>query len=84
MISPRSLQVVFEAQPPRTPFVAGGSASQSGPCPNPYGYGDHPLAWDYPTHLRACLKTQKSPMNLHILLYFFDHLPQQTGDAIHS
>lgn len=34
--------------------------------------------------LRACLKTQKSPINLHIWLYFFDHLPHQTGDAIHS
>jgi len=34
--------------------------------------------------LRACLKTQKNLINPQILLYFFDHLPQQTGDAIHS
>ena len=43
------------------------------------------VCWDgLARSLRACLRTQKSPMNLHILLYFFDHLPQQTGDAIHS
>ncbi len=36
------------------------------------------------TVLRACLKTLKRPIKPQILLYFFDHLPQQTGDAIHS
>ena len=34
--------------------------------------------------LRACLKTRESAIKPQILLYFFDHLPQQTGDAIHS
>jgi hypothetical protein len=33
--------------------------------------------------LRACLKSHKSPIKLKKRLYFFDHLPQYAGDAIH-
>jgi len=29
------------------------------------------------------LKTPKIPIKLLILLYFFDYVPQQTGDAIY-
>jgi hypothetical protein len=39
--------------------------------------------WAHAAMLRACLKSKKSPINMQILLYFFDHFPQQDGDALH-
>ena len=45
--------------------------------------------WDAADHfransgLRACLKTQESPIKAEKRLYFFAHLPQYAGDAIY-
>ena len=33
---------------------------------------------------KSLFENSKKPINPHILLYLFDHLPHQTGDAIHS